>query len=174
MLAAGRAYRYTIGMCAIRRFWAGLLALLLGTALSAAGWETLAFDLPSESRESLWRDALARHLGGATEVRTSVGRADVATAAEVVEVDELHHWKEGMGQALAYAGATGKKPVLALTAYARSFETLSARNRERIRLADAECARRGVRLLILYPQRPALPPRSEDRPETPAAKGAAS
>lgn len=161
-------------MCAIRCSWAGILTLLLGTALSAAAWETLAFDLPSESRETLWRDALARHLGGTTELRTSVGRADVATASDVVEVDELPHWKEGMGQALAYAGATGKKPVLALTAYARSFETLTARNRERIRLADAECARRGVRLLILYPQRSALSHRAEAGPETPAAKGAAS
>ncbi len=53
MLAAGRASRYTAGMCAIRRSWAGLLALLPGTALSA----------------------------------------------DVVEVDERHHRKEGMGQA---------------------------------------------------------------------------
>ncbi len=56
-----------------------------------------------------------------------------------------------MGQVLAYAGATGKKPVLALISYSQGPQNLQARSRRLFDEAQKECARHGVRLLILFP-----------------------
>jgi len=134
-----------------------LAAVLLCAGPGAFAWDHVKFDLPSGSRESLWRDALARHLGGTTELKTKVGRVDVATSNEVFEIDRPNKWKEGMGQALAYAGETGRKPVLVLMSYSQGPENLIARSRATFDQAEKECARHGVRLLILFPTLPEPP-----------------
>jgi hypothetical protein len=122
--------------------------------MPALGWDSLQFDLPSGGKESLWRDELAKRLGGVTEFRTKIGRVDVTTSNEVYELDWPHKWKEGLGQALAYSGATGKKPVLTLISYSQGLDKLQASSRQVLDQADKECSRHGVRLLVLFPSRP--------------------
>lgn len=141
-----------------------ILALALATPAVAA-WDSMQFDLPSGVKESVWRDAFAERVGGKTEVRIQAGRIDVATEAKVFELDWPHKWKEGMGQALAYAGETGKKPVLVLISYSQGPKNLQARSQARFDQAEQECARHGVRMIVLFPSKPETPP----KPDKPSA-----
>ncbi len=45
---------------------------------------------------------LAIVLNGSTEVTTEVGRIDVLTNSELIELKVAHNWKHGIGQLLAY------------------------------------------------------------------------
>ena len=49
------------------------------------------------------RAALLAEVGGQTEVITAVGRIDILTASEVIEVKRISDWKEALGQILAYS-----------------------------------------------------------------------
>jgi len=124
---------------------------------NAFAWDYAQFALPSGAKESLWRNALAERIGGTMEFKTPAGRIDVMTTNEVIEIDRPNKWKEGMGQALAYAGATGRKPVLALMSYSQGPEDLQAKSKVTFDLAAKECARHGVRLLIVFPSLPEVP-----------------
>lgn len=75
---------------------------------------TIDLDVADGAYESAWRDALASRLNGETEVRLPHGRADVVTRSQAIEVDRASKWKEGLGQALYYGEATGKKPTVAI------------------------------------------------------------
>lgn len=134
-----------------RRLATILLPLLLAATVS--GWDELAFDLPSGARESLWRDALADHLHGRTEVRIPEGRVDVLTDEEAIEIDFQHKWKEGLGQCLVYARATGRKPVLALITYGENPAETTRHTEAIFAAAEEHCASNGVRLLVLRPSR---------------------
>lgn len=57
---------------------------------------------------------LALALGARTEVICRVGRVDVMTNAEAIEVKSVNRWKHGLGQAVAYGAATKKIPRLHL------------------------------------------------------------
>lgn len=57
---------------------------------------------------------LAKSTNGVCEVVLPVGRADVACASTVFEVEPVKTWRTGLRQALGYAGQTGWKPGLAL------------------------------------------------------------
>ena len=142
--------------------------VLCGALAASAAWDSMQFDLPSGSKESLWRDALAARVGGVTEAQTKAGRVDVSTSNEVFEVDWPHKWKEGMGQALAYSGETGKRPVLVLISYSQGPENLQAKTKATFDQADKECRRHGVRLLVLFPSKP------EDFPHTATNRPAAA
>jgi hypothetical protein len=48
------------------------------------------------------RDRLQSELGGQVEVSTAVGRVDLLTATEVIEVKNINKWKDGLGKVLAY------------------------------------------------------------------------
>lgn len=133
------------------------ICLLALFALPLMSWDQMQIDLPSGAKESLWRDALAYTVNGRTEVHLATGRADVVSSNEVFEVDQPSKWKEGMGQALAYAQDLKLKPVLALTSYSRGPEGLIKRSRDRFDLAERYCASNGVRLLILFPTLPEQP-----------------
>ena len=128
-----------------------LLALLL--AAQAPAWDELSYDLPSGARESLWRDALAAALGGRTEVRIPEGRVDVLTDDEAIEIDFQHKWKEGLGQCLVYARATGRRPVLALITYGESPAETTRHTEAVFAAAEEHCASNGVRLLVMRPSR---------------------
>ncbi len=52
--------------------------------------------------ESYYRDKLARKLKGQTEVTTPVGRIDILTANEIIEVKSIKQWKAALGQVIAY------------------------------------------------------------------------
>ena len=49
------------------------------------------------------RDQLHQELGGLTEVKIAVGRIDLLTNTEVIEVKQVNDWKSALGQVLAYA-----------------------------------------------------------------------
>lgn len=49
------------------------------------------------------RDRLKAELGGQTEVVTAVGRIDLLTATEVIEIKNIDDWKEALGKILAYS-----------------------------------------------------------------------
>ena len=57
---------------------------------------------------------LALQLGAKTEVLCRVGRVDVMTNTEAIEVKPVNRWKNGLGQAIAYGSATNKLPRLHL------------------------------------------------------------
>ncbi|KYC34887.1 hypothetical protein WA1_50130 [Scytonema hofmannii PCC 7110] len=49
------------------------------------------------------QDRLKHELGGQTEVVTAVGRIDLLTSTEVIEIKEISDWKEALGKVLAYS-----------------------------------------------------------------------
>lgn len=52
--------------------------------------------------ESKVRDSLAKKLNGQVEVSTPVGRIDILTEEEIIEVKNWNSWKCGLGQILVY------------------------------------------------------------------------
>lgn len=60
------------------------------------------------------RDVIAKKENGTTEKECIVGRIDVETKTEVIEVKAEKDWKAGLGQALAYSFVTRKRPRLHL------------------------------------------------------------
>lgn len=53
--------------------------------------------------ETKIRDRVKEELNGAVEVITAVGRVDLLTATEVIEIKEINDWKGALGQILAYS-----------------------------------------------------------------------
>ncbi len=95
-----------------------------------------------DAAEKTWSAALAHRLGGRVEVQLPAGRADVVTERFAIEVERLTKWKEGVGQSLYYAQATGKRPALALILPSADAPTA---------LSEIErlCVTEGIRLLLL-------------------------
>jgi len=52
--------------------------------------------------EAKVRDRLAKELNGKTEVSTPVGRIDILTKTEVIEVKKVTGWKGAIGQVKSY------------------------------------------------------------------------
>lgn len=52
--------------------------------------------------ERLIQEKLSIRLGGETEVVTPVGRIDILTSTEIIEIKSAHLWKSALGQVLAY------------------------------------------------------------------------
>lgn len=120
-------------------------------------WEYKTFPLASGSREKLWQAALATDVGGERERKIEVGKIDIETSTEVYEVERQDNWKEGMGQALAYATETRKKAVLALISSAQGPQNMQKRSHRLFDLAYDVCATNNVRLLVLFPSLPEVP-----------------
>ena len=59
-------------------------------------------NLPAQHSEAWYRDRLSQKLKGRTEVSTPVGRIDILTKTEVIEVKEVSDWKAAIGQVKAY------------------------------------------------------------------------
>lgn len=58
---------------------------------------------PVKGTEAWYRDELARELGGKTEVYIDkVGRIDVLTNTEIIEVKNTKGWKSAIGQIKSY------------------------------------------------------------------------
>lgn len=91
-----------------------------------------------DSQHDIVRDIVARAWSGRTEVVNSAGIADVETAGEVVEVKHFSQWAHGAGQALGYAHATGKSPVLVLFGGCIADITKSFCKAHQIRLVEWE------------------------------------
>jgi len=79
-----------------------LIILLIPSTLQAA---------TEKEWQQAWNKAFAH---GTTEIPIEYGRIDILTDEYAIEVDHVSKFHEGIGQALHYADATGKKPGLAL------------------------------------------------------------
>lgn len=131
-----------------------LLAMGLWPATRCAAWESMTFDLPSGSKESVWRDALARRLGGRTEVVIEGGRVDVLTPTYAIEVEFPDKWHEGVGQALHYGNATRRQGMLAIIAYAQGEARLRENSRKKLEMIEKQCIASRIKMVVLYPSRP--------------------
>lgn len=75
-------------------------------SLASQGWNLSVFKERPRKRkrpkESDYRKALAKKLGGKQEVYTFAGNIDVLTATELIEVKSVIAWKSALGQVLVY------------------------------------------------------------------------
>ena len=133
----------------------GLMGMIAAAALQTSwAWTSYQFDLPSQAPEAKWRDYLSEELGARHEVRVEGGRIDVMTDTEVIELDWPHKWHEGLGQSLHYSRATERQGVLAIIAYAQGEENLQANSRRRLELIESHCVANGIKMVVLFPNRP--------------------
>lgn len=58
---------------------------------------------PANGIEKKIRNRLHSQLGGLTEVMTPVGRIDLLTESEIIEVKQIPDWKGALGQVLVYS-----------------------------------------------------------------------
>jgi hypothetical protein len=114
------------------------------------GWQYLQLELDTDLNEASWRDSLAASLKGDGEVRIEGGRIDVLTDEWAVEVDRLHRWHEGLGQALHYSDASGREGVLALMMDVQHPDDLHVKTLRTLELVDRQCTRLEVRLVVLF------------------------
>lgn len=65
---------------------------------------TLGESFPSGQKhpESWYQKRLAKKLGGDIEVQTPVGRIDILTKTEIIEVKTAKNWKAAIGQVKSY------------------------------------------------------------------------
>ena len=68
----------------------------------------------SLSRHNKIKIRLAKELSGKLEVVCKVGKIDVLTKNEAIEIKHIKDWKQGLGQALCYAETTNTKPRIHL------------------------------------------------------------
>ena len=98
---------------------------------------------PIRITENHWQVALNNKLfNGKLEVIVSTGRVDIVTDTLVIEVDKVSKYQEGIEQALKYARATEKKPILAL------YIDGEKDGYELLQIADKLCKEKGVTLLL--------------------------
>jgi hypothetical protein len=57
---------------------------------------------PKLHSEAWYRDRLAKKLHGKTEVSTPVGRIDIVTNTEIIELKNVKNWKGAIGQIKSY------------------------------------------------------------------------
>lgn len=93
--------------------------------------------------ENHWQVALNREVfKGKMEVSVSTGRVDIVTDTQVIEVDKVSKYAEGVEQALKYSAATGKKPVVAL------YIDGEKDGYDLLLQADKVCKEKGIMLLL--------------------------
>jgi hypothetical protein len=107
---ADLAARYDVSPQTARRYLQAFVTLPDGRQIRGQAPGTAGVQHP----EHVLRDVLARQLRGITEALLPYGRADVATATHVFEVESAPKWREGVRQVLAYAAQCGLAPAVAL------------------------------------------------------------
>lgn len=105
-------------------------------------------EISDRTLEKHWTSALAAKISGRAEVTVSYGRVDVLTDTYAIEVDYLHKFKEGIGQALHYGEVKGITPALALI-YERTQNETGIDVAEKIEHIESLCSSKGIRLIIL-------------------------
>jgi hypothetical protein len=110
----------------------------------------VALCVPEGANEARWVESLMARIGGRKEVVIPNGRIDVLTQDFAIEVDFIQKWHEGIGQALHYASATGKRPSLALIV-PHSDWPLRADRLTLLREIDKLSAEQRIRLVVLRP-----------------------
>jgi len=98
---------------------------------------------PVSVTENFWQVALNNVLKGKMEVPIATGRVDIVTDSQAIEVDKVSNYAAGTEQALKYAQATGKIPVLAV------YIDGERDGLELLQKADVLCKSKGVQLLLV-------------------------
>ncbi|MDH4230940.1 MAG: hypothetical protein OEW04_02795 [Nitrospirota bacterium] len=98
------------------------------------------------SLEKYWIEAFRQKINGRSEVPIENGRVDIVTDSYAIEVDYLHKWQEGLGQALHYGDVLSKIPTLALI---DDDNRAKADHVDQLKYIEALCIKRGVKLLLL-------------------------
>jgi DNA-binding MarR family transcriptional regulator len=91
---------------------------------------------PGDEAERKIRDRLRAEIGGEIEVITSVGRIDLLTEFEVIEVKEISNWKEALGKILAYSAFFPE--------HHRRIHLFGRCDLTRLALAQATCSEFGI------------------------------
>mgnify|MGYP001427533136 CR=1 FL=1 len=121
---------------------------VFGTLTDSLLIPVIELDITDRTLEKNWIAALAKKLNGQAEVVVPYGRVDVVTGTYAIEVDYLHKFKEGIGQALHYGDVKGITPGLALI-YERTESETDADVIEKLRHIESLCASKGIRLFLL-------------------------
>jgi len=119
-----------------------------GTLTDSLLVPVIELEVEDRTLEKYWIAALAEKLHGQSEVVVPYGRVDVVTGTYAIEVDYLHKFKEGIGQALHYGDVKGITPGLALI-YERTESETDADVIEKLRHIESLCAAKGIRLFLL-------------------------
>jgi hypothetical protein len=77
-------------------------------------------------------DRLKLELGGEVEVITAVGRIDLLTAFEVIEIKNINNWKEALGKILAYSAFFPE--------HSKRIHLFGCRDCAKLALAQATCS----------------------------------
>ena len=99
------------------------------------------------SPEKKWTEALAKKLGGESEVKIENGRVDVLTETYAIEIDFIRKWQEGLGQAIHYGMALDKISVLAII-----YDSKNDESRALIKKIEKITMAKDVKLIILRPE----------------------
>jgi len=91
---------------------------------------------PCEDKERRIRDRLKLELGGQVEVSTAVGRIDLLTATEVIEIKNIKDWKGALGQILAYSAFFPK--------HSKRIHLFGKANLARLATCQATCSEFGI------------------------------
>lgn len=119
-----------------------------GTVTDSLLVPVIELEVADRSLEKNWIAALADKLQGQAEVVVPYGRVDVVTGSYAIEVDYLHKFKEGIGQALHYGEVKGITPGLALI-YERTEHESDAEVIDKLQHIESLCAAKGIRLFLL-------------------------
>lgn len=104
----------------------------------------IVLDVSVDAHEPVWSAALAVYLGGEAEyILPDRSRIDVITDEYAVELDWLHKWHEGVGQALHYAELSGKEPVVAIGIKEKDYD------REKLKLAKRVANKNGIGVWVV-------------------------
>lgn len=106
--------------------------------LDKKGWISLeTFSKHSYANtESQVRDRLKLQLGGQFEVVTAVGRIDLLTTTEVIEVKNINDWKGALGQILAYSAFFPE--------HSKRIHLFGRPDLSKLALAQATCSEFGI------------------------------
>jgi len=113
-------------------------------SLTAQAAETITLPVKQTDFEKVWKAALADKIGNVfSETRANYGRVDITTDKEVIEIDRHNKFHQGIGQALHYALATGKDPVLALMLDKKNIDP------QKTSFIEKLCKRYKIRVVLL-------------------------
>jgi len=107
-------------------------------------WITLSKLEYSDTERQIRVDALrlvARHrlqieLGGQVEVITAVGRIDLLTSSELIEIKNIDNWKEALGKILAYSAFFPN--------HSKRIHLFGKHDLAKLALAQATCSEFGI------------------------------
>jgi hypothetical protein len=98
------------------------------------------FNISTNANEREWMLALSSQLHGVTEYSIKMGRIDILTKTDAIEVDYFHKWHESIGQALHYSIETKRRPTIALI----SFKT-----NDNVEYVNTICSNYNIRVIML-------------------------